>query len=150
LSSTSRTSTPLTCSGQIAVTATHCAKTLVAAAAAGNVALQHCVKYLIPGVVLYVTTVAGRNRGDGGAQSDAESDVQGVEEALKAFSVLFSSFPEASRASMVVMNLCVYSFIFRASSPWDIFTRSCRALKPGVGSHADSYLGSYTSPWVCD
>jgi hypothetical protein len=75
------------------VTATHCAKTLVAAAAAGNVALQHCVKYLIPGVVLYLTTVAGRNRGDGGAQSDAESDVQGVESLFGAVLVIPRNLP---------------------------------------------------------
>ena len=85
----------LTSSVKTAVTAAHCAKTLLSAAAAGNIALQHCVKLLIPGIISYLASVAGRNQQkDGGAQGDT----QGVEEALKAFAVLFSSFPELSRA----------------------------------------------------
>ena len=57
--------------------------------------LQYCVKFLIPGVISYTATVAGRLRSD--ASSISEADHQGVEESFKAYSSLITSFPEGLR-----------------------------------------------------
>jgi len=78
------------------MTATHCAKTLISAAAAGNVPVQQSVKFLLPGMIAYVAQAAGQKQAGVDAES-GEVNLPGVEELLKAFSTLFLSFPEATR-----------------------------------------------------
>ncbi|KIJ41885.1 hypothetical protein M422DRAFT_60390 [Sphaerobolus stellatus SS14] len=82
---------------QISLTATHCAKTLITAASTGNVLLQHCVRLLVPGMIIYIASVA--------ALAD-EPDTQklhapATEEILKAFSTLVPTLPEASRPGVL-------------------------------------------------
>lgn len=78
------------------MTATHCAKTLISAAAAGNTAIQQCVKFLLPGMITYVANIAGQVQSGIGSEGHVH-ELQGVDEILKAFSTLFASFPETTR-----------------------------------------------------
>src|SRR5260221_3267174 len=85
----------------------HCSKTLIAAAAAGNQILQCCVKCLIPGMISYIATIAGRLRAE--VNSISEVDQQDVDESFKAFSSLFASFPEGLRKTPSLVAKCSLS-----------------------------------------
>ncbi|KDQ17281.1 hypothetical protein BOTBODRAFT_106006 [Botryobasidium botryosum FD-172 SS1] len=84
---------------EVSLTAAHCAKTLVLAALSGNPTLEHCVGQLLPGMITYVSSVAG--------ESDKlpEYHIHGLEEILKALSTFFTSVAELHRARVLSILL---------------------------------------------
>lgn len=78
-------------SNEMALTAAHCAKTLVTASAMGNPALQHCARLLLPGMIECIARVAAL---EGEA---TEVRIQIVGEMWKAFAALFTSSSEENK-----------------------------------------------------
>ncbi|EJD52751.1 ARM repeat-containing protein [Auricularia subglabra TFB-10046 SS5] len=90
---------------EISLTAAHCAKTLINGATAGNPALQHCVRFLVPGMITYIARVAS-------LATDAETPppeiyVKAAEETLKAFTAFYNSVPESKRTLALAVLLPV-------------------------------------------
>jgi len=81
---------------QMALTAAHCAKTLITASASGSVMLRQCTKTLLPGMVEYVAKVAGM----AGEEAALQSHLPAVGEIIKAFGTLFTTIPEDLRESL--------------------------------------------------
>ncbi len=79
----------------MALTAAHCAKTLIAASASGSVMLRQCAKMLLPGMVEYVAKVAGM----AGEETALQNHLPAVGEIIKAFGTLFTTVPEDLRES---------------------------------------------------
>ena len=77
----------------MALTAAHCAKTLVVASATGNPTLLHVAKLLIPGLIEYIAKMAPLVH----EGSIPEPHVAAVGEVWKAFSAFFASVPEPYR-----------------------------------------------------
>jgi len=77
----------------MALTAAHCAKTLIAASASGSVMLRQCIRMLLPGVVEYVAKVAGMAADEAAVQSHLPA----VGEIIRAFDTLFTSIAEDLR-----------------------------------------------------
>ncbi|KAH9047353.1 hypothetical protein EDB84DRAFT_482223 [Lactarius hengduanensis] len=77
----------------MALTAAHCAKTLITASASGSVMLRQCTKTLLPGMVEYVAKVAGM----AGEEAALQSHLPAVGEIIKAFGTLFTTIPEDLR-----------------------------------------------------
>lgn len=75
---------------QMALPASHCAKTLIVASTSGNVILQQCAKMLIPGLIEYIAKMAPLVS-DG---SITEPHAAAIGEVWKAFSAFFASVPE--------------------------------------------------------
>lgn len=78
---------------EMALTAAHCAKTLITASASGSVMLRQCTKTLLPGMVEYVAKVAGM----AGEETALQSHLPAVGEIIKAFGTLFTTIPEDLR-----------------------------------------------------
>lgn len=78
---------------EMALTAAHCAKTLITASASGSVMLRQCTKTLLPGMVEYVAKVAGM----AGEEAALQSHLPAVGEIIKAFGTLFTTIPEDLR-----------------------------------------------------
>lgn len=90
---------------ELSLTAAHCAKTLINGATAGNQALQHCVKFLVPGMITYIARVAS-------LATDAETQppeiyVKAAEETLKAFTAFYTSVSESKRTLALAVLLPV-------------------------------------------
>lgn len=83
---------------QVALTAVHCTRTLVAAATSqtGHPLLRHCCGLLFPGLIEYIAKIAPLI--SSGSVSDAH--IVGVGEIWKAFSAIYASVPEEHRKSM--------------------------------------------------
>ena len=79
----------------MALTAAHCAKTLVVASATGNPTLLHVTRLLIPGLIEYIAKMAPLVH----EGSISEPHVAAVGEVWKAFSAFFASIPEHHRKS---------------------------------------------------
>ena len=80
-------------SEQMALTAAHCAKTLITASASGSVMLRQCTRMLLPGMVEYIASVAGMAADEAASQSHLPA----VGEIIKAFGSLFSNIAEDMR-----------------------------------------------------
>ncbi|KAH9052913.1 clathrin-coated vesicle protein [Lactarius deliciosus] len=78
---------------EMALTAAHCAKTLITASVSGSVMLRQCTKTLLPGMVEYVAKVAGM----AGEEAALQSHLPAVGEIIKAFGTLFTTIPEDLR-----------------------------------------------------
>jgi HEAT repeat-containing protein 5 len=78
-------------SEQMALTAAHCAKTLISASASGSVMLRQCIRMLLPGMVEYIANVAGM------AADEAALHLPAVGEIIKAFGALFNNIAEDMR-----------------------------------------------------
>lgn len=79
--------------GQVSLTAAHCAKTLIIAAASGNQLLRQCPRLLMPGLIEFVAQSAGMV--EGGTLPDTR--LAALNEVWKAFSLFFTSVPEDLR-----------------------------------------------------
>jgi HEAT repeat-containing protein 5 len=80
-------------SGQMALTAAHCVKTLITASASGSVMLRQCIRMLLPGMVEYIANVAGMAADEAALQSHLPA----VGEVIKAFGTLFNNIAEDMR-----------------------------------------------------
>ncbi|KAG6853042.1 hypothetical protein C0991_007298 [Blastosporella zonata] len=98
-------------SGELSLTAAHCAKTLVLASTAGNAMLHQCVRLLIPGLIEYVAKVAPSVH-DG---SITEPQVAAVGEVWKAFSTFFSSTAEVHRVRLLGVLLPTITLLLPTS-----------------------------------
>ncbi|KAG6906802.1 hypothetical protein DXG01_012050 [Tephrocybe rancida] len=98
-------------SGELSLTAAHCARTLVAASTAGNAMLHQCVRLLIPGLIEYIAKVAPLVH-DG---SITEPQVTAVGEVWKAFSAFFSSTPEPHRVRLLGVLLPTIALLLPSS-----------------------------------
>ena len=78
---------------QVSLTAAHCAKTLIIAAASGNQLLRQCPRLLLPGLIEFVAQSAGMV--EGGTLPDTR--LAALNEVWKAFSLFFASVPEDLR-----------------------------------------------------
>lgn len=81
----------------MALTAAHCAKTLVAASAMGSPALQHCARLLFPGMVECVARVAALE----GEPTEIRMKIMG--EIWKAFAALFTSTSEENSKHSLIL-----------------------------------------------
>lgn len=79
----------------MALTAAHCAKTLIAASSTGSTLLHQCAKLLIPGMVEYLAKVAALRED----AATLQKHVLAAGEVVKAFGVLFTSVAEEIRTS---------------------------------------------------
>ncbi|EKM52639.1 uncharacterized protein PHACADRAFT_186750 [Phanerochaete carnosa HHB-10118-sp] len=82
-------------SSEMALTAAHCAKTLVTTSVMGNPALQHCAGLLLPGMIECVARVAALEG------EPTEVRVQIISEIWKAFSALFTSTSEENKSRLL-------------------------------------------------
>ncbi|KAH0586658.1 hypothetical protein H2248_007874 [Termitomyces sp. 'cryptogamus'] len=98
-------------SGELSLTAAHCAKTLVVASSAGNPMLHHCARLLISGLVEYVAKMAPLVH-DG---IITEAQVTAIGEVWKAFSTFFSSTPEAHRVRLLGVYLPTIALLLSTS-----------------------------------
>jgi HEAT repeat-containing protein 5 len=80
-------------SKQMALTAAHCAKTLITASASGSVMLRQCIRMLLPGMVEYIATIGGMAADEAASQSHLPA----VGEIIKAFGSLFNNIAEDMR-----------------------------------------------------
>jgi HEAT repeat-containing protein 5 len=80
-------------SEQMALTAAHCAKTLITASASGSVMLRQCIRMLLPGMVEYIANVAEMAADEAALQSHLPA----VGEIVKAFGTLFNNIAEDMR-----------------------------------------------------
>ncbi|KAG9047376.1 hypothetical protein FS837_002429 [Tulasnella sp. UAMH 9824] len=135
---------------EISVTAAHCAKTIMIAATAGNTLLGHCVKLLIPGMIHYIASLASsvEENAEGGAQNATQ--IQGIDEVLKAFVAFFNSVPDEHRARLlgVLLPLCVLLLDPARSPPAPLHTRTISHLlsfattSPAAFKEATGKLGA--------
>lgn len=79
------------------ITAAHCAKTLISAASGGLISIQPCIKLLFPGMVTFLTNLAGHLHVGTAAGALSVVEAQAIEEVLKALTTLFIAFPETDR-----------------------------------------------------
>ncbi|KAG6887575.1 hypothetical protein C0992_011744, partial [Termitomyces sp. T32_za158] len=98
-------------SGELSLTAAHCAKTLVVASSAGSPMLHHCVRLLIPGLVEYVAKMAPLVQ-DG---TVTEGQITAIGEVWKAFSAFFSSTPEIHRVRLLGVLLPTIALLLSTS-----------------------------------
>ena len=80
----------------MALTAAHCAKTLILASGSGSAILHQCAKLLLPGMVEYVAKVPGLATDETAMRKQSPI----MEEVFKAFNVLFLNVAEEARTSM--------------------------------------------------
>lgn len=94
------------------MTAAHCARTLIAASASGNVLLRCCVKKLMPALIEYIAKMVPLVS-DG---SISESHATAINEVWKAFAIFFGSLAEAARMyNVAFIALRRRSFVYRNS-----------------------------------
>ncbi|TFY57214.1 hypothetical protein EVG20_g8633 [Dentipellis fragilis] len=91
----------------MALTAAHCAKTIIAASVSGNPVLRQCSRLLLPGMVEYVAKVAAQ-QGDGASGQD---HLAALGEVLKAFGGLFTSIAEDLRVRVLGILLPVMTLL---------------------------------------
>ncbi|KAF8074912.1 clathrin-coated vesicle protein, partial [Lyophyllum atratum] len=84
-------------SGELSLTAAHCAKTLIVASTAGSAMLHQCARLLIPGLIEFIAKMAPLVH-DG---SIKEPQVAAIGEVWKAFSTFFASTPENHRVRLL-------------------------------------------------
>lgn len=92
---------------QSSLTAAYCCKTIVLASTApqSNPALKHCLRFLIPGIIRFMSSAAA----DGGDdQTFSENKRQGLEEVTKAFSTFFGIVPTEHKSRMLGILLPTY------------------------------------------
>ncbi|KAI0303661.1 armadillo-type protein [Multifurca ochricompacta] len=82
---------------EMALTAAHCAKTLITASASGSVMLRQCIRRLLPGMVEYIAKVAGMTADDAALQGHLPA----VSEIIKAFGLLFNNISEDLRVRVL-------------------------------------------------
>ncbi|THU92726.1 clathrin-coated vesicle protein [Dendrothele bispora CBS 962.96] len=98
-------------SSDASLTAAHCAKTLIAASASGNILLRHCVKQLLPALIEYIAKMAPSVSDN----SIPESHASAIGEIWKAFSAFFSSLGENERARLLGVLLPTISLLLANS-----------------------------------
>lgn len=86
----------------MSLTAAHCAKTLIVAAASGNQLLRQCPRLLMPGLIEFVGQSAGMV--EGGTLPEAR--LAALNEVWKAFSLFFASVPEDLRELSKLQSDC--------------------------------------------
>ncbi|KIK61652.1 hypothetical protein GYMLUDRAFT_73165 [Collybiopsis luxurians FD-317 M1] len=96
---------------EVSLTAAHCARTLIAASASGNVLLRRCVKLLMPALVQYIAKMVPLVS-DG---SISENHATAISEVWKAFAILFGSLAEATRTRLLGVLLPTISLILASS-----------------------------------
>ncbi|KAI0063032.1 clathrin-coated vesicle protein [Artomyces pyxidatus] len=92
---------------EMALTAAHCAKTLISASASGSLMLRQCARMLLPGMVEYVAKVSGLV----GDESAMQSHLPAVGEILKAFGTLFTTVSEELRVRVLGLLLPTMSLL---------------------------------------
>jgi hypothetical protein len=98
--------------GELALTAAHCARTLITAAAAGNPVARQCPKLLIPSLIEYIGMIAPSiNEGD-----PAEVEVSMVSEIWKSFAAFFASVPETLRTEALCAILPTMMLLLPATA----------------------------------
>lgn len=122
--------------GQVSLTAAHCAKTLIVAAASGNQLLRQCPRLLMPGLIEFVAQSAGMvERGTLPAVRLAA-----LNEVWKAFSLFFASVPEdlrefpglrlsLAKCSMLFLQVSGYCVYFCRLRRW-YWIRAARRCPP--------------------
>lgn len=98
---------------EMALTAAHCAKTLITASASGSVMLRQCAKTLLPGMVEYVARVAGM----AGEEDALQNHLPAVGEIIKAFGTLFTTIPEDLRVRAFGILLPTLTLLLDPSQP---------------------------------
>ncbi|THH16286.1 hypothetical protein EW146_g4324 [Bondarzewia mesenterica] len=116
---------------EMALTAAHCAKTLIAASGSGNVVLHQCAKTLLPGMVEYVAKVAGLASDEGAIQKQIAT----MGEVFKAFAVLFSGVVEDARVRVLGVLLPTLTLLLEPNE----------SPVPAIHSQALTQLLSYAS-----
>ncbi|KAI0258392.1 clathrin-coated vesicle protein [Gloeopeniophorella convolvens] len=98
---------------EMALTAAHCAKTLITASASGSVMLRQCMRLLLPGMVEYVAKVAGM----ADDETALQSHLPAVGEIIKAFGTLFTSIAEDLRVRALGVLLPTLTLLLDPSQP---------------------------------
>ncbi|KAL0960465.1 hypothetical protein HGRIS_005508 [Hohenbuehelia grisea] len=112
---------------QIALTAVHCAKTLIAAATSGNALLKDCCRLVIPGLVEYIAKMAPLSAD--GSISDAQSAAVG--EIWKAYTAVFASIAEDYRDRLLGIFLPTIALMLsggESQTPPPLYTQSVGQL----------------------
>ncbi|KAF8315585.1 ARM repeat-containing protein [Clavulina sp. PMI_390] len=92
---------------EIALTAAHCARTLIAASTSGVLSLRPCIRLLVPGLISCIANAAAfLNKGEGRSELDV-LQLQAIEEVLKCFQSLFQVTPEGNRARTLAIIMPV-------------------------------------------
>lgn len=107
---------------QVSLTAAHCARTLIAASASGNVLLRCCVKLLMPALIEYIAKMVPLVN-DG---SISENHATAISEVWKAFAIFFGSLTEGARKFTV--NFKVLQTITSFSQGRGYWASSCQQL----------------------
>jgi len=97
---------------EVSLTAAHCAKTLVTAAASGNQMLRQCPRLLMPGLIEFVAQSPGMV--EGGTLPDTR--LAALNEVWKAFSLFFASVPEDSRVRLLCVLLPTATLVLDPNS----------------------------------
>ncbi|KAJ3730050.1 hypothetical protein DFJ43DRAFT_1000397, partial [Lentinula guzmanii] len=108
------------------LTAAHCARTLIAASASGNILLRCCVKLLMPALIEYIAKMVPLVN-DG---SISESHATAINEVWKAFAMFFGSLTEAARTRLLGVLLPTISLLLANSqhSPSPVVAQSIKQL----------------------
>lgn len=111
---------------EVSLTAAHCAKTLITAAVSGNQLLRQCPRLLMPGLIEFVAQSAGTV--EGGILP--ETRLTALNEVWKAFSLFFSSVPEALRVRLLCVLLPTATLVLdpNCSSPSLLHTQGITHL----------------------
>ncbi|KAG5653101.1 hypothetical protein H0H81_002326 [Sphagnurus paluster] len=113
-------------SGELSLTAAHCAKTLIVASTAGNAMLHQSVRLLIPGLIEYIAKMAPLVQ-DG---TISEPQVAAVGEVWKAFSAFFASTAEVHRVRLLGVLLPTIALLLSNSqtAPSPVTTQTIAQL----------------------
>ncbi|KAF9069763.1 clathrin-coated vesicle protein [Rhodocollybia butyracea] len=113
---------------EVSLTAAHCARTLIAASASGNVLLRSCVKKLMPALIEYIAKMVPLVN-DG---SISDSHATAINEVWKAFAIFFGSLAEAARTRLLGVLLPTISLLLasssQSSSPPPVVAQSIKQL----------------------
>ncbi|KAJ3824050.1 clathrin-coated vesicle protein [Lentinula raphanica] len=111
---------------QVSLTAAHCARTLIAASASGNILLRCCVKLLMPALIEYIAKMVPLVN-DG---TISESHATAISEVWKAFAIFFGSLTEAARTRLLGVLLPTISLLLANSqnSPSPVVAQSIKQL----------------------
>ncbi|KAF9499159.1 clathrin-coated vesicle protein [Pleurotus eryngii] len=119
---------------QVALTAVHCTRTLVAAATSqtGHPLLRHCCGLLLPGLIEYIAKIAPLI--SSGSVSDAH--IVGIGEVWKAFSAIYASVPEEHRDR--VLGVFLPTILLTLSNDDEATTTIGSTASPSLSMHASS------------
>ncbi|KAF5377759.1 hypothetical protein D9757_008083 [Collybiopsis confluens] len=111
---------------EVSLTASHCARTLIAASASGNMLLRYCIKLLMPALIQYIAKMVPLVN-DG---SIPESHVTAINEIWKAFAILFGSMADVARTRLLGVLLPTISLFLVNSqgSSTPVITQSIKQL----------------------